>query len=45
MCESQTPSAWDIGGLPKSISPINKTIDNAVDKVLDINFYKLTELA
>jgi hypothetical protein len=23
--------------LPKSISPINNTIDNAVDKVLDIS--------
>jgi hypothetical protein len=37
MCDPQTPSAWDIGGLPKSISPINNTIDDSVDKVLDIN--------
>jgi hypothetical protein len=38
MCEQQSPSGWDIGGLPKSISPITKTVDDAVDKVLDINF-------
>jgi len=44
MCETESPSGWDNGGLPKSISPINKTIDDAVDKVLDINFYKLTKL-
>jgi hypothetical protein len=38
MCEKESPSAWDIGGLPKSISPISNTIDDAVDKVLDISF-------
>jgi hypothetical protein len=37
MCEPQSPSGWDIGGLPKSISPINNTIDDSVDKILDIN--------
>jgi hypothetical protein len=38
MCESQTPSGWDIGGLPKSISPIKNSVDDAVDSVLDISF-------
>jgi hypothetical protein len=37
MCEQESPSGWDIGGLPKSISPINNTIDDSVDKVLDIS--------
>jgi hypothetical protein len=37
MCEQQSPSGWDNGGLPKSISPINNTIDDSVDKVLDIS--------
>jgi hypothetical protein len=37
MCEKENPSSWDIGGFPKSISPINNTIDDSVDKVLDIN--------
>ncbi len=39
MCEKESPSGWDNGGLPKSISPISNTIDDAVDKVLDISFY------
>jgi hypothetical protein len=37
MCEQQNPSSWDIGGLPKSISPIINTIDDSIDKVLDIS--------
>jgi hypothetical protein len=37
MCKPESPSGWDIGGLPKSISPINNTIDGAVDKILDIS--------
>jgi hypothetical protein len=43
MCEQQSPSGWDNGGLPKSISPIKNTIDDAVDKVLDISFYNFTK--
>jgi hypothetical protein len=38
MCEKENPSGWDNGGLPKSISPISNTIDDAVDNVLNINF-------
>jgi hypothetical protein len=38
MCEQESPSGWDNGGLPKSINPIKNTIDDAVDKVLDISF-------
>jgi hypothetical protein len=38
MCEKESPSGWDNGGLRKSISPISNTIDDAVDKVLDISF-------
>jgi hypothetical protein len=38
MCEQQSPSSWDVGGLPKSISPIINTVDNSVDKILDIIF-------
>jgi hypothetical protein len=37
MCEKESPSGWDNGGLLKSISPISNTIDDAVDKVLDIS--------
>jgi hypothetical protein len=37
MCEQESPSGWDNGGLPKSISPINNTIDDSIDKILDIN--------
>jgi hypothetical protein len=37
MCEKESPYGWDNGGLQKSISPIINTIDNAVDKVLDIS--------
>ena len=38
MCERESPSGWDIGGLPKSISPITQTVDDSVDIVLDISF-------
>jgi hypothetical protein len=38
MCKQETLSGWDIGGLPKSIIPINNTVDDAVDKVLNISF-------
>jgi hypothetical protein len=38
MCEKESPSGWDIGGLPKSISPITQTVDDSVDLVLDISF-------
>ena len=37
MCEKEGPSGWDNGGLPKSISPIINTIDDLIDKVLDIS--------
>jgi hypothetical protein len=37
MCEKESPSGWDIGGLPKFINPIINTVDDSVDKVLDIN--------
>lgn len=37
MCEPDSPSGWGIGGLPKSISPITNTVDDSVDKVLDIS--------
>jgi hypothetical protein len=38
MCEKESPSGWDNGGLLKSISPITNTVDDSVDKVLDIIF-------
>lgn len=35
---TETISGWDIGGLPKSMSPVTRTIDDAVDAVLDISW-------
>jgi hypothetical protein len=35
MCETIKPSSWDQGGILRDISPVIKTIDNAVDAVLD----------
>jgi hypothetical protein len=37
MYEQQGPSSWNFVGLPKSINTITNTIDDAVDKVLDIS--------
>jgi hypothetical protein len=37
MCEEEI-SGWDVGGLPKEIFPVKSTVDDAVDKVLDIGW-------
>ena len=36
MCILESPSGWDIGGLPKDIFPIKTTIDDMVDAILDL---------
>ena len=35
MCETIKPSSWDQGGILKDIFAITRTVDNAVDAVLD----------
>jgi hypothetical protein len=35
MCETIKPSSWDQGGILRDIFTITRTIDNAVDAVLD----------
>lgn len=31
-------SGWDIGGMPKDVFPVKRTIDDAVDAILDIGW-------
>jgi hypothetical protein len=35
MCETIKPSSWDQGGILRDVFPITRTIDNAVDAILD----------
>jgi hypothetical protein len=35
MCEPIKPSSWDQGGILRDIFTITRTVDNAVDVVLD----------
>ena len=35
MCETIKPSSWDQGGILRDIFTITRTIDNAIDLVID----------